>query len=563
MATLAQKSQRPAAVAVKEGEGALAWLETPEVREKLGELCRDCPWATCFQGWAFITTWYRCYQATSEPVLLYQEDDERFTGFFALARDRQTGRLLVAGDHQAEYQGWLALPDDGDSFLQAALLTIGERYRPDQLHLRYLPANAPTAWIETPLTSGALVEQRLHQRPLFSLADPKAIADSLRKKANKSRLNRLKRQGEVTLRHLETRAELEAVIDEIIEGYDLRQGAANGVCPFTDDPQKRRFHLDLMAHPGLMQASVLTVGDRIAAAHLGLHDGDSVAVGIFGHAPAFGKHSPGKFLMLMLGAELAARGKAWLDLTPGGAWKDRFATEHDQVLELTIFFTRSQARRRQATDTAFAAARSSLALIGATPDDARRLVSRLRRGPLFGQNRTPDAPVIYCRPCSGAAGAAGTASARGDDAETSDIARNRTRDLLHFDPKGGAQNRKAFLAAAEEHLANGDHLYSRLDDGRLTQAVWRGDGDAPGGGNVPGVFPTLPGKTVWIDFQAMAADRPGLDERCIRAILDDVAGEGEGEGDQLAIAVAADDASACRQLEALDFKPWTSDRAQP
>lgn len=555
MATLAMESQRPPP-AVKEGEAALAWLEEPTVRDRLGALCRDCPWATCFQGWAFITTWYRCYQATSEPVLLYCEDGERLTGFFALARDRQTGRLAVAGDHQAEYQGWLALPDDGDSFLQAALSTIGERYRPDQLRLRYLPAKAPMGWIETPLASGALVERRLHQRPLFSLADPKAIKDSLRKKANKSRLNRLKRQGEVTLRHLETRPALEAVIDEIIEGYDLRQGAANGVCPFTDDAQKRRFHLDLMAHPGLMQASVLTVGDRIAAAHLGLHDGDSVAVGVFGHAPAFGKHSPGKFLMLMLGAELAELGKAWLDLTPGGAWKDRFATDHDQVLEVTVFFTRSLARKRQATETVLAAARSSLALVGATPDDARRFARNFSLGPLFGQNRAAGAPALYYRPCSGAAGSPG------DDAETSDIARNRTRDLLRFDPKDGTQSRKAFLAAAEAHLANGDHLYSRIDDGRLTQAVWRGG--APGGdnapsGDAPGGFAALPGKTVWLDCQATAADRQGLDERSLQAILDDVAGEAE----RLAVTVAADDAGTCRHLEALGFRLWTSDHARP
>jgi CelD/BcsL family acetyltransferase involved in cellulose biosynthesis len=545
-ATLPQDNQRPPPAAIKEGAAALAWLETPAVREKLDDLYRRCPWATRFQSWEFIIIWYRCYQATSEPVLVYREDGERLTGLFALARDRASGRLMVAGDHQAEYQGWLALPDDGDSFLEAALQTIKQRCRPDQLRLRYLPAGAPTAWLQAPLACGALVRERRHQRPLFCLADPEKIADSLKKKANKSRLNRLKRLGEVRLRHLQTAAELQAVIDEIIAGYDLRQGAANGVCPFTDDPEKRRFHLELMAHPGLMQASVLTVGERTAAAHLGLHDGDSVVVGVFGHAPAFGQHSPGKFLMLMLGADLAADGKRWIDLTPGGAWKDRFATDHDQVLEVTIFFKRSLARRQQAAATALTAARSSLALVGATPDDARRFAQGLGGlRPLLDRTRAaigaPQEPLVFCLNCADYAA---------EKPETGDIARDRTEDLLRFDPKDRRQSRQDFLAACEEHLASGHRLYSRVDQGRLGAVAWLIDGGAPGG------FSTLPGKTAWL------AGPPGgldLDPHCLQAILEDVA----GHVDRIAVTLAANDGAARTRLLALGFKPWSSRDAPP
>jgi CelD/BcsL family acetyltransferase involved in cellulose biosynthesis len=531
-------------ITLLEGAAALAWLETAAAREAVQALHRRCPWSTRFQSWEFVTIWYRCYREVSDPVLLCQRDGERLAGFLPLARDRISGRLAAAGDHQAEYQGWLAEPGDGDRFLEAALLAIGQHFRPDRLRLRYLPAKAPTGWLERPLGSGVTVATRRHQRPLFSLADPKAIAESLRKKSNKSRLSRLKRLGALELRVLETRAALEGVIDEISAGYDLRQGAANGVCPFADDPRKRRFHLELMDHPGLMQACVFSVGGRVAAAHLGLVDQDSVVVGVFGHAPAFGRHSPGKFLMLMLGEHLAASGRRWIDLTPGGAWKERFASDHDQVLEVIVFFERGLARRERATAAALAVARSSLALLGATPDDARRFARRLRPGALFGTGRAANAPaaeppLIYWR-TPGAAPAEPTAVA---------VARDRIGDLLLADPAAWGRSRQAFLAEAEAHLEQGHRLYSVTEDGRLLHYAWLIEG--PIDGEDPA---SMPERAVWLHRQATlpAAAGRDLQSACLQAMLRDLDGGPAGA----ALALAAEDDAGRQRAAALGFAPW-------
>lgn len=530
-------------VVVLEGQAALVWLDDPATDARLGGIYRRCPWSTRFQSREFVVIWYRNYLKTHDPIVLFSEKDDRVTGFFGLARCKESGHLAVAGDHQAEYQAWLAEPDDGDAFLQTALQTMKQRYQPDVFRLRYLPPKAPTSWMEAPLACGAAVERRSHRRPLFRLDDPERITASLKKKANKSRLNRLKRLGDVKLHHLKTPAALEAAIDRIIAVYDLRQGAANGICPFTADPQKRQFHLDLMAHPGLMQASMLTVGDEIAAAHLGLVSGDEVVVGIYAYSPFLAKHSPGKFLMLMLGADLAAEGKVWIDLTPGGSWKDRFATEHDEVSEARVVFSRSLARRRKAAARCLAAAHSSLALIGISPSDTRRLAERMRLRPLLDRTRaalggTLERLVLH-RPCRDLVSPEQPSVA---------FAKDRIDDLLCIDPLNWPLSQQDFLAACEENLALGHHVYTHVEDGRLVHAVWTIDdlSDAD--------LPDLPGKTTWVLDQTTSTVVGGrdLDRQCLLAILADVA----GHVDQIALALPSNDPAARAHAEALGFSVW-------
>lgn len=534
-------------IRVLEGQAALAWLDDPTTGAHLDDLYRRCPWSTRFQSREYVSISYRSYWDTHEPVVLFSEDGHRISGFFGLARSRSSGHFAVAGDHQTEYQGWLAEPDDGDTFLQAALMTLKRRYQPDVLRLRYLPAKAPISWMNAPLVCGAAVEQRRHRRPLFRLDDPERIVASLKKKANKSRLNRLKRQGEVKLHHLKTPQALEAVLDRIIAVYDLRQGAVNGVCPFADDPRKRQFHLDLMAHPGLMQASMLTVGDEIAAAHLGLFSGDEVAVGIYAYSPVLAKHSPGKFLMLMLGADLAAEGRAWIDLTPGGSWKDRFATDYDEVTEVRVVFSRSLARRRKAAAGCLAAARSSLAFIGVSPDDARRLAGRMRLTRLFNQTETAtstptDDRLVLHHPCR-----------ETDQPQQGPISfrRNQIDDLLRIDPQHWPLSRQRFLQTCEEKLAEGHHVYTHVDKGRLVHVCWTTD--TPPFADLP----ILPGNTVWLLDQVTStvADPHEIARQCLFAILSEVA----GQSDQVAIAPSRQDHVARKQAEALGFKVWADE----
>ncbi|NQT53539.1 GNAT family N-acetyltransferase, partial [bacterium] len=340
-------------------DDAAARLRDPSFRESWAALHARCPWATGFQSPGFGLAWYDSYAEAFTPMLLASRSaDGSLAGLLALAEEKATGRLVVAGDRQAEYRGWLAEPDDADAFIQAALAALAGR----SLFFGYLPPGTPTGWVtEEPARS--VCELEAHPRPLMRLGDPDAIARSLRKKSNRSRLNRLARIGEVRLEQITDPAAFAPLLDELAALYDLRQGAAYNKVAFRDDPHKRAFHVRLHAEPGLLHATVLWAGDQLAAAHVGVRSGPEVHLGIIAHSPRLAMHSPGKLLLLLLAERLGSEGVETLDITPGGAeYKERFANDHDQVHLLAVHGTPRQRTMHRVVRGLERTARRALAL---------------------------------------------------------------------------------------------------------------------------------------------------------------------------------------------------------
>ena len=207
------------------------------------------------------------------------------------------------------------------------------------------------------------------------------IAANLRKKGNKSRINRLRDicGGELASRTVTSQTELAGLIDEIAANYDSRQEAMNDVRPFGDDPRKKDFHLRLL-RSGVLHAFVLRAGESMIAAILCVKDKNTLSVGVLSHPAALSQYSPGKFGMLYLAHEAARQGYRTIDLTPGGAWKDRFATDHDSVTEITIRFSAMQAAVAAMRERALSSTKQLLAAAGVTPQEIRRLHARLAQG---------------------------------------------------------------------------------------------------------------------------------------------------------------------------------------
>lgn len=326
-------------IEILEGAQALQRLRDPQFQAHWSELAQACPWATSFQQPAFVLPWFDAYAPVATPVVLYAGYPGSLEALLILALDPDTGALSIAGAHQAEYQAWLCRPGASGLFLKAALDVVAERFSARALRFRYVPASREVEGLLDPACEIARqVTCREHKRPLLLLGDGTGIEASLRKKSNKSKLSRLRRRGDVAVRVLGTRSDLEACMDQIAAIYDLRQSAANGVAPFLEDPRKRDFHLRLM-EAGLLHAATLSVDEEVVAAILSIKDGKSLAVGVFAISAKMAAESPGKMLLLLLGQRLAGEGYEQIDLTPGGEWKDRFATDFDTVLELT-FHTR-------------------------------------------------------------------------------------------------------------------------------------------------------------------------------------------------------------------------------
>jgi CelD/BcsL family acetyltransferase involved in cellulose biosynthesis len=455
------------------GSDAESLLEDSEFCSEWGRLCRHCSWATPFQGPDFARTWYRIYRDRFEPVLFLARDKfGALNGLLPLARSISGGGLVAAGSHQAEYQGWVCAPELADRFAEHVVRTLNSAFPGAILTLRYLPPGTPTGWFASAegRRSCQLVS---HRRPLLRLVGGKEILRSLNKKSNKSRLKRLERIGALEFLHIRDAKEFETLFDELIQYYDFRQAAVHDVSPFGGDDLKKPFHLALMGIPGLLHTTVLKVGGQLAAAHVGASGDKEVQLGIIAHNPLFARHSPGKFLILLLAQRLMEQGYERLDLTAGGdPYKDRFANGSDEVHTLVVFPSLKRRATAAIRSGLAQAAKRSLRTVGIDSGFVKSLVSSLavRDGnslaalmpgvrKWIGRQRET---CVYSLDATKVLHCAGSGRVRC----------NFPEDLLRYPKEGGGQSRRRFLSASLVRIENGLRIYTYAEGERLLVYGW-------------------------------------------------------------------------------------------
>ncbi len=446
------------------GSEAELLLKDATFQARWNSLYHNCLWATPSQSSGFVTTWYEIYHEYFQPVLVYRlMPDNILSGLLTLAISSNFKQLVVAGTSQAEYHAWLAIPDDGgNTFIRAAIELLSTRFVGRTLTFEYLPPLAPKQWLDREQNSILTT----HKRPLMKLADGESIRKSLKKTGNKSRLNRLKQLGDLRFEQLHTESELAAVFDEIIAYYDFRQGAANNALPFQTDRLKKSFQLALMRVKDLQHVTVLKLGDRILAAHIGLYDRQQCAIGIPIYSPFYAIHSPGKLHLLMLGLELVKQGIEILDLTPGGdAYKERSATDWDEVFVLNIFFG-NRFWKKQRTELKPRVRSTVKTLMLAIGIDIKNLIKSIRSfdwKPNFGSKLRHNLEVnLYCY--------------RAKTIETGrnfpSINRDSIADLLKFQSTSSRQTRQDFLSCCLKKIEFGEHVYTWVENDRLLCCSW-------------------------------------------------------------------------------------------
>ena len=453
---------------IRAGDEAYLTLEDSRFQKEWQALYQQCLWSTPFQTHQFVNTWYKTYRDKFEPVLLSESaSDGSLIGLLTLASSRESGQLVVAGAHQAEYQVWLSNPEGGSSFIQKALQKLKALYSVQSLTFRYLPPFTPMSWAAE-LSHGlhCVVDKR--KRPLLILDDAKKLTESLQKKSNKSRLNRLKRLGNIEFIEVSTSAGLSLTFEQIISYYDLRQAAVHDSTPFAEDPLKKMFYLALMEVPNILHATVLMVGKEAAAAHIGLRDKDKLYLGVFAHSPFLAQHSPGKIHLLMLGERLARENYTALDLTPGDdPWKDRFATAYEDVCVTTVYFNYVSFVRHRTKMKTKAAAKNGLRLFGLTPTSVRSslevlmtkfralTVQRMQRNDLnlrlYTFKRENISKLPRTKPL---------------------MNKNHIQSLLNFLPPGFDRTRKNFLNNCLARLEEGCQVYTYVEQGVLLHYAW-------------------------------------------------------------------------------------------
>jgi CelD/BcsL family acetyltransferase involved in cellulose biosynthesis/RimJ/RimL family protein N-acetyltransferase len=475
-----QAAGEPLEYTVARGADASALLADQNFHAEWDAVVESCPWATVFQARPFVALWFSVYEADYEPVVFMARSVNgalQAAGFLAL--HRATGALTFAGAHHAEYHTLLSVSADFGSVVQGLAAALRKVVASGVLHFHFLAPGTPTGWLSGAAGKGVFRLHQAHSRAIVDLARPEALEQSLRKSSNKSKLRRLEALGRVELRRLISAAEASPYLEDIVAYCDLRQGALNQTTPFRSDPRKLPFYLRLLDQPELQHATVLLVGGQLAAFHLGPIDRRRVSLGLIGHSPMLAPHSPGKLLLLLLCQQLAREGFSEFDLTPGGGYKERFATSTEPAYAVQLYFDRrayiaSRLRlglRRGAARVARAA--------GVSPDLVRRAGQRavqvIRRGLTLRGVRT-----LVRR-----AGEAAWSTKEFQVFACFNLVLPDTRvpewrvrrlhlvDLLMYEPESGREaDYFRFLSEALERLERGRICFTHSEEGRLTHHSW-------------------------------------------------------------------------------------------
>lgn len=304
-------------------------------------LFESCQWATFFQSADFIKTWFEIYREKFDLFFICSFiETQNLQGLFAFAQEKKTGRICIAGDYLAEYQTWLADENSFERFTSETLKILSEKFPKAKIEFPFIAPKTPLSFFNTDEKWSKQSVLRKHERPLIKVGDGQKAIESLQKKGNKTRLRQLKKLGGIELEILNKPQEIEKVFDEIENFSKLRLSALHNVLP-EKDTYKKEFYLELAKKKKLF-ASLMKVGGKIASAQVFVENKDEVLLSITAMSPFFAQQSPTKLQTYFIWKSFAEKGIKVFDLSPGGGYKNRFATDCEKVYSLEIFFNKQE-----------------------------------------------------------------------------------------------------------------------------------------------------------------------------------------------------------------------------
>jgi CelD/BcsL family acetyltransferase involved in cellulose biosynthesis len=530
-------------------------------------LADSCPWATAFQEPEFVMTWYESYEEQYVPLVVSNElETGRLGGLLLLAIQRDSGEIVVAGAHQAEYQVWLSSPDDEGLFITSALGALKEQFPNHSLVFRYIPSGTPIHWAQKESSWSKYTMLEPWRRPIVKINYPAFVkgylAQKYKRRSTKSYFNQLRKYGDLRFERLNGEVALSGVLDELIRYYDSRQMAMHGDAPFRGDEQKKSFHLAMMREANLLHVTVLRAGERIVSSQFGIASKSELILAMPIFSPCFADQSPITLHYLLLVEKALEEGYQILDMTPGeSGFKDRFATEHEQVHILRVFFSSLDQRHLKTKLALEAAVRSVLRRMNVSParvrerfDSFRKTFLRLRLlaiPKLVGNRMVRIGKWIHSKDESRAYLAFPADFARLENPSL--MRKDCLDDLMDFAPVELWQDKQTFLSESLRRIERKNHSYTRVEKGRLAHFGWMNQDQREA------VFPEvgqrlqLPeGTAVLYDFYTDPPSRGnGLYKASMRQILHDAASVASTK--RMFIAVLADNTASRQAIEALGF----------
>ena len=553
---------------LKVGTDAIEWLNAPENVSGCHQLQRSSNWATPYQSPEYCQLWLESYSHTWQPIIVISTSGTSgLSGFLPLAK--KGNQIYGLGAAQTEYQGWLCLEEIEQEFPAKALALIFEEFPDAHLRLRYIDAGDNWRKIERSLRAMPNVMLTGHSRPLLSLDTGQASA-ALRKKSNRSKINRLKRLGDLQFIVDSTEQDIEQELKQAATLYDFRQGAVNGTSPFLEDSQKLPFHLNwLRQNEGPLLFYRLLLDGQVIGALIGVVSRDRVSNAVLAYSASLGKHSPGKLILYMAASDMADRGFRYLDLTPGGdPWKKRFANQHDTVMEINAWRNAKPIGRLQRQETFLEVGRRVLERLGTTPADARKTLhaagSQLKHpGKLVHRIGRMKPQTVEYRVYSVTPNR--FADVLDKHAQTTTPPNeNNLSDLLMFDEQQSWATRQNFLSSALARLEQGEQCYTYAENGLLLHYGWKIPRQTTSRfSEVQQSYTYAEAGTVLYDFYTHPSARGlGLYQQNLIYLIgrhaqfcrDESSGSAVGEGSNLYISVLADNGPSRHAIEKVGFQ---------
>lgn len=296
---------------------------------------------SAFQRPEFINRWYKHYAPEYEPVLVLGHNrNGQLIGLLPLAINYATNKLTHAADQQVEYSGWLADPDYDQEFISKAVATISKNIDYSYWRWSHMPPYANTDWLLAPShhLSNVDLHYEIESSPVLDLHDEEKINKIKKNKSIKSKINRLKRKGELYIEHITDPDRAKAVLQQTPDLVNFRHGAAHGDLAFKEDPLQYGFYASRCDDLTSNHFSALWLGDTLLAFHFGCIDNDTLFIGLTAFDPRESKHSPGVIFILYLAEMMQQQGIRFIDLTPGrDEYKQRFCNMHHTLFRPIVF----------------------------------------------------------------------------------------------------------------------------------------------------------------------------------------------------------------------------------
>ncbi len=327
-------------VKIIRGDDALKYASDKAFLNKWKTLADNTAHKTVFQQSEFVSLWFHHYQQYFEPILVIGfSGSEELVGLIPLAIERNSGILTQAGAQLAEYSGWLCTSNDNDAFLQAAFKAIKSDIPFSQWKWTYIAPDTDTSWLRSNQlkNTGIYAQFESMDSPILDLHDEEKLKKVLKNKSVKSKINRLKRKGELKIQRITEQSRALELMDQVTDLVNFRHESAHHDAAFEDDQLQRSFYEARNNNLKDNHFSVLWVGEKLLAFHYGYIDEDSIYIGLSAFDPTESKHSPGVIFLIYLANLLIEEGIRYIDLTPGGdEYKERLSNTHNVLYIPTI-----------------------------------------------------------------------------------------------------------------------------------------------------------------------------------------------------------------------------------